>query len=33
MKVENLLNDTSVNLQQISVISPTWKMRNITTDL
>jgi len=33
IEVENLLNDTSVNLEQISVISPNWKMRNITTDL
>jgi len=33
IEVENLLNDTSINLHQISINSPLWKMKSIPTEL
>jgi len=33
IEVENLLHDTSINLQQVSINSPIWKMKNIATNL
>ncbi|ORX86207.1 hypothetical protein BCR32DRAFT_265161 [Anaeromyces robustus] len=33
IEVENLLNDASINLQQISINSPLWKMNSIPTEL
>jgi len=33
IEVENLLNDTSINLQQISINSPIWKIKNISSTL
>jgi len=33
IEVENLHNDASINLQQISINSPIWKMKNINTNL
>jgi hypothetical protein len=33
IEIENLLNDASINLQQISINSPMWKMKNISSTL